>query len=254
MPDGFNCYPTEDGRRRCSANLPFPWRCLIEVRVAGVPTGEGFEIEIDGETQPLRDRHEDGAVSMTLKDQGHHFVSVTWRPPPDEPSLFRVTGHPFRTVDELRERHPELASVVMKYQRPEQFVLCRRFLISFPEGQGTQVFGIYTIDKDELRRDPLHGAVVKQDFLVWRPGTGEPPTYYSGRGGQGDPLHLHITQLCERFGAPHFGCERTKAGGWNCGDHWIHAHQLEDRLPAEPEFREAFDLAMEQAKQEAAAL
>jgi hypothetical protein len=248
MANGLSSYPLGDGRRRCSANLFFPWACLIQIRSSGVSTGEGFALEVDGVSLPLADFREHQAVAIVRANQGYHFVALSWVPPPEEPEAFTVTAHQFKSIEQLRVEHPELAGVVMKYLNAERFVLCEQYLISFPDTLGTQVFGIYTIDKNELKRDPAHGVIVKQDFLVWRPGTSEPPTYYSGLGGRGDPRHLHITALCERFGEPHFGCKKLLNGKWTCADHWTRADEVDARFPSGSEIRVALDAALTNAR------
>lgn len=220
------------------------------LRIEGVPITQDFEFQLDQDAVPIRDSTTVRAVASAIVKQGHHFVAAVWKGPPDEPAEFSVTFHRFKTPEQLRVDHPELLRVVMKHTRPEAFTLIGRFLISFPDDKGTQVFGIYSVVKAELRRDPAHGAIIKQDFLVWEPSSGAPPIYYSGLGGKGDPLHLHITQLCERFGPSHFGCERTRKGGWNCGDHWVNADEIGSRLPVEPEFRVEAEKALNQARAE----
>jgi hypothetical protein len=250
VTNGINCYPWKDGCRRCSLSAFVPWDCLIELRVSGIPITGEFEFQLDDVKVPLRSSTSDAAVAMTRASAGHHYPAVVWRGGPDEPADFKVTVIKFRTPDQLRQEHPELLRVVMKHTVPDKFTLIRRFLISFPVGPDTQVMGIYSVVKEELRRNPRSGPIIKQDFLVWVPVSGKPPIYYSGMGGKGDPLHEHILTLCERFGAPHFGCEKTPRGGWHCGDHWIRANELERRLPVEPEFRAEVERALEQARGE----
>jgi hypothetical protein len=250
MSNGINCYPWRDGRRRCSLSTFVPWDCLIEFRVSGIPITEEFEFQLDDVKVPVSRSTGNAAVAITRATAGHHYPAVVWKGGPDEPREFEVKVIKFRTPDQLRQDHPELTRVVMKHTVPQKFTLIRRFVISFPVGPDTQVMGIYSVVKDELRRNPTSGPIIKQDFLVWVPGSGKPPIYYSGMGGKGDPLHQHILALCERFGEPHFGCKKTQTGGWDCGDHWMRALELEHRLPIEPEFRAEVERALDQAREE----
>jgi hypothetical protein len=86
VANGFSSYPLPDGRRRCSANLFFPWACLIQLRSSGVSTAGGFALEVDGVSLPLADVRGDRAGAIVRATQGYHFVAVSWTPPPGEPT------------------------------------------------------------------------------------------------------------------------------------------------------------------------
>lgn len=251
MSNGGNLHPLEDGRLELSLRPFIPWDCVLQVRVAGLQVrAADFAILVDDVVLPVRIVGET-ALAQVPKPQGYHMVAVRWTPPPDIEPALRVTAHRFKSMRQLQEEHPELIKVVMKYQKRERFLMSELVVLSYPDGGKSQVYGIFTVDKDVLRNDPDHGPIVKQDFLVWRPGGDEPRiVYYSGQGDRkGDGAHQHIERLCERFGAPHFGCERTDRG-WTCRDHWYRADELDERLPVKPEFRAAIETALRKARAE----
>ena len=71
-----------------------------------------------------------------------------------------VSARQLHTVAELEKEHPELLQIVMKHQNPKGFVLCPIFIISFPQGPDVLVYGIFTIDRNELARRPAGKKVV----------------------------------------------------------------------------------------------
>jgi hypothetical protein len=181
---------------------------------------------------------------------GEHEVAVQWRGPAKEPEEFGVRFHPLiRTLAQMENDAPNVAAV-MKKNNPKGFVLCDAFVLSQPQGQACQVYGIFTVDRKALASGAPGAAVIKQDFLV-HDQTTDPPeiTYYTGLRTPGP--HKSIENFCERFGEPHYGCFWT-GKRWRCRDHRYRMDEL-NRLPKEHDFRTAVDAAIEIAHKKEAA-
>jgi len=242
---GWNRHPAEeDGWEEISLALQLPFRSIVDVAVGGLPDDCRLKLFLDGRLIG------DGVArlaSRTWIDRGSRRLAVQWfgRELPN-PSV-SVRASQLRSVAELEQEHPELVLAVMKHQNPARFVLCQVFIVSFPAGEQTPVYGIFTVDKSELARNPSGNKVVKQDFLVYETAS-KAVTYYSGLGKKGDKLHGTIDDFCERFGEPHFDCRPLGGGQWDCGDH--HYAATDQRLREEPSFRSAFEDALRRAAKE----
>lgn len=130
-----------------------------------------------------------------------------------------------------------IQGIVMKHQRQERFVFVPVVIISFPEypARRTTVYGVFSVDAWAIQQGKP--CFVKQDFLVSQRDGGV--RYYGG--GEGSES---IEAFCERFGAPHYGCEQ-RDGLWRCADHWYcDEADRRARVPRETEFRQALDRAI----------
>lgn len=160
---------------------------------------------------------------------------------PCSPEFSRPIPPPIARFDAVAAN---IRTVVMKHQRPERFVFVPMLIISFPEPpKGTTVYGVFSIDAWAIQQG--HANFVKQDFVVHQPWDGD-TRYYGGLGGGPDSLPPEA--ICERFGAPHYGCVR-QGTSWLCADHlYGDEADREARLPKEPEFRRLMDKAIEEAR------
>jgi len=242
---GWNRHPAEEaGWEEISIALQLPFRSIVDIEVSGLPEGCDFKVLLDGRL--VSDAHT-RAAARTWTDRGSRRLAIKWLGQELPNPRVSVKASHLRSVAELEQEHPELLKIVMKHQNHARFVLCQVFIVSFPVGDETPVYGIYTVDKDVLAKDPKADTVVKQDFLVYE-ATSKAVTYYSGAGRRGDKLHGTIDDFCARFGEPHFGCRQLSLKRWDCGDH--HFAASDPRLRVEPSFRAAFEDGLKQAAAE----
>jgi hypothetical protein len=230
-----------------------PWGCSIEIAARGLG-GCRVQIIVDDE-HTLEIAVPDGGRAYTYRPiaEGSHRVGVRWRGRgPDRDPEVRAVAVKIRPLAQVEAQNPDLFRAMMKHHRPARFVLVGQVIISFPRGNECHVYGIFTIDKEMLRGGDPAAPVIKQDFLVYEPGS-DPAraVYYTGMPERPDATYEHIDRLCERFGEPHYGCARRDDGGWRCADHHYRLDEL-DRLPVEPEFRAAIAAAIARARDELA--
>ena len=76
-----------------------------------------------------------------------------------------------RSLAQVEAENPDLFRAMMKHHNPARFVLVSQVIISFPRGNECHVYGIFTIDKEMLRSGGPGAPVIKQDFLVFEPGS-----------------------------------------------------------------------------------
>jgi hypothetical protein len=220
----------------------------MRVRVYGL-TGCQIRFRFAKDLTETRVLREALAQMQRPVQPGDHDVAVQWRGRANEDDI--EIGYNFRslvtTLAELERDAPDVASV-MKKNNVKGFVLCDAFVLSQPQGQPCQVYGIFTVDRKALASGKPNAPVIKQDFLV-HDMTSSPPeiTYYTGLPTPGP--HKSIGEFCERFGAPNYGCELVN-GKWRCRDHHYPLEEFA-RLPGEPAFRKAIEAAIEQARVEA---
>ena len=239
---GWNRHPAEKaGWEEISLALQLPFRSIVDVAVGGLPDDCRLKLFLDGR---LIAEGVARLATRTWIDRGSRRLAVQWFGRELPNPTVSVRASQLRSVAELEQEHPELVQAVTKHQQPARFVLCQVFIVSFPAGDSTPVYGIFTVDKDELVKNPASRKVVKQDFLVYHAPT-KSVTYYSGGGTRGDRLHGTIDDFCARFGEPHFDCRPLSATRWDCGDHWYAA--TDPRLRQEPSFRAAFEDALRRA-------
>ncbi len=209
-----------------------------------------MRFRFDGEVSVTKVSREEITKMFRPIQPGLHEIAVQWRGPAKRPEEFGVRFHPLlRTLAQMENDTPNVAAV-MKKNNPEGFVLCDPFILSQPQGQACQVYGIFTVDRKALASGAPGAAVIKQDFLV-HDQTTDPPeiTYYTGLRTPGP--HKSIEEFCERFGEPNYGCFWT-GKRWRCRDH---RYRMDEwlRLPKEPDFRKAVEAAIEIARKQDAA-
>lgn len=160
---------------------------------------------------------------------------------PCSPEFSRPIPPPIARFDAVAAN---IRDVVMKHQRPERFVFVPMLIISFPDPpSGTTVYGVFSVDAWAIQQG--HPKFVKQDFVAYQPWDGD-TKYFGGMGGGANSFAPEA--ICERFGAPHYGCVR-QGTGWLCADHsYGDEADRHARLPKEPEFRRLMDEAIEKAR------
>jgi hypothetical protein len=230
-----------------------PWASSIEVSAEGLD-GCRVQIIVD-EHQTLELTVPEGGRAYTYRpvEEGRHRVGVRWRGcGPDRDPGVRAVAVRIRPLAQVEAENPDLFRAMMKHHNAARFVLVGQVIISFPRGNECHVYGIFTIDKEMLRRGDPGAPVIKQDFLVFEPGSDPARAiYYTGMPEQPHATYQHIDRLCERFGEPHYGCRRRDDGSWRCADHHYRLDEI-DRLPVEPEFRAAIAASIERARAELA--
>jgi hypothetical protein len=230
-----------------------PWDCSIEVSARGLG-GCHVQIVVD-HANTLELEVPSGGRAYTYRPigQGNHRVAVRWRGcGPDRDPEVRAVAVKIRPLAQVEAENPDLFRAMMKHHNPKRFVLCGQVIISFPRGNECHVYGIFTIDKQMLRSTDPAAPVIKQDFLVYEPGS-DPSraVYYTGMAERPNATYQHIDRLCERFGVPHYGCRRRDDGRWICADHHYRLDEM-DRLPVEAAFRDAIASALVKARGELA--
>lgn len=229
-----------------------PWECSIEVAAEGLG-GCRVQIVVDDPTRELAVPEGGRAHTSRPVRTGRHWVAVRWRGcGPDRDPQVRAVAVKIRPLAQVEAENPDLFRAMMKHHKPARFVLVGQVIISFPRANECHVYGIFTIDKEMLRTGDAGAPVIKQDFLVYEPGSDPARAiYYTGMAERPDATYQHIDRLCERFGEPHYGCRCRDDGSWRCADHHYRLDEIY-RLPAEPEFRAAIAAAIERARVELA--
>jgi hypothetical protein len=164
------------------------------------------------------------------------------------PERCRAVG----SLSDLVMRHPDLREVFRHFS--QQFVPVAMNTCTIPQDASGElrddclVYGLYFVDRKELR-DPGSGKAIRQDYFVVWPQTGE-MRYYSGQKKSwrksGNPIRWRpIESFCDEFAGPGecYGCKpRPKRV---LPDHWYGARDRGlRRMKPQPVWRIAFDLAL----------